>query len=61
MFRNEAPLKEGLAHLVSKHTIQIHAIEPAVFDNRQTHGGTPLESLGFFQTPLTFFSFKISF
>ncbi|EQL64164.1 hypothetical protein N406_02495 [Helicobacter pylori FD577] len=42
-------------HLVSEHIIQIHAIEPAVFDNRQTHGGTPLKSLGFFQTPLTFF------
>ncbi len=56
------PLKEGLCtYLVSEHIIQIHAIEPAVFDNRQTHGGTPLKSLGFFQTPLTFFSFKISF
>ncbi len=32
-FRNEAPLKEGLcAHLVSKHIIQIHAIEPSVFE-----------------------------
>ncbi len=47
--------------LVSKHIIEIHAIEPSVFDNRQTHEGTPLKSLGFFQTPLTFFSFKISF
>ncbi|GHS53267.1 hypothetical protein JP0129_04160 [Helicobacter pylori] len=46
---------------LSKHIIQIHAIEPAVFDSRQTHEGMPLKSLGFFQTPLTFFSFKISF
>ncbi|GAA8168584.1 hypothetical protein BTM171_00270 [Helicobacter pylori] len=57
--RNETPFLKRV--LISKHIIEIHAIEPAVFDNRQTHEGTPLKSLGFFQTPLTFFSFKVSF